>query len=133
MRDSTWAGVLLGAGVVGPALAVAERIPVLAGGSRRDYVVCRAAQLPDHCTEAAIGLILLASVAALVAAILVWGRGKTAGLLGLVVVAGLLVAADGVDARGERIVAKAAAQPFDEDVCGYGGVSYTATPGWFFP
>jgi hypothetical protein len=96
-------------------------------------VVCRAAQLPDHCTEAAIGLILSAAVAALVAAILVWGRGKTVGLLGLVVVAGLAVAADGVDARGERIVAKAAAQPFDEDVCAYGGVSYTATPGWFFP
>jgi hypothetical protein len=55
------------------------------------------------------------------------------GLLGLLVVAGLLVAADGVDARGERIVAKAAAQHFDEDVCDYGGASYTATPGWFFP
>ncbi|WP_405726544.1 hypothetical protein OG607_22995 [Streptomyces sp. NBC_01537] len=132
MRDSTWAGVLLGAGVVVPALAVAERIPVLAGGPSRDYVVCRAAQLPDGCTEAALGLIGLAAVAGLVAAILVWGRGWAAGVAGLAVVVGLVVAADGVDARGERIVAKAAAQPYEAKACDYPAQVYSATPGWFW-
>ncbi|MDX6349537.1 MAG: hypothetical protein QOF84_4327 [Streptomyces sp.] len=133
VRSHRWAGLLAGAGVVLPLFALAERVPMLAGGKPREYALCHAALAPDHYTYAALALIPVAAVVAVVASVALWRRGPLAGVAGLIALVGLLVMADGLDARGETLAARSSAPAFFERSCDYPIRVYTATPGWFYP
>ncbi|MET7903086.1 hypothetical protein ABZS86_17085 [Streptomyces sp. NPDC005355] len=114
------------------AAALYER---LRGG--RHYVFCHASPAVDHLTCTALGPVLAAGVTAVVGACVPqWREAHTrtaaVSLVFLAVIAALIVAADGVDARGEREPARIAAQGFDERSCDYTPQVYSATPGWFF-
>ncbi|MET8008922.1 hypothetical protein ABZU86_03665 [Streptomyces sp. NPDC005271] len=116
-------------------LTVAALYERLRGG--RDYVFCHASPAVDRLTYTALGLVVAAGVTAVVGACVTQGRETRprAGalpLVFLVLIAALIVAADGVDAHGEREAARIAAQRSDGRSCDYTPRVYSATPGWFF-
>ncbi|MER5641569.1 hypothetical protein ABT095_32085 [Kitasatospora sp. NPDC002227] len=83
----------------------------------------------------ALLLVLMACISAVVGGLaLVWFEPRTAvpAVACLVAVVMLLVAADGVDAHGERQAQKVAAQGRAESTCDYALPIYTVTPGWFW-
>ncbi|MCX5384345.1 hypothetical protein [Streptomyces sp. NBC_00083] len=107
-----------------------------ASRSGRRYVLCHHSARLDHLTLTALGLIgsaLIVSVACAVAADsrgAVASRRLAAGCF--VAVLALVVAADTVDAAGERLAGRlSAAEPFEAAVCDYTPQDYAATPGWF--
>ncbi|MGO4429727.1 hypothetical protein AB4Z54_66040, partial [Streptomyces sp. MCAF7] len=105
----------------------------LRGGRR--YVFCHASSTVDGFTRTALALVAAAGVLTVLGAWTVQAVGPRRVVLPLAfmaAVAVLLVAADGVDARGEREAEKIAAQPFDEESCDYTPQVYDATPGWLF-
>jgi hypothetical protein len=111
------------------AVALYER---LRGG--RDYVFCHASPAVNHITMTALCLILAAGVVSVVGAWVVRhvSRRSATALVFIAVVGALIVAADGVDAHGEREAARIAARGLDERICDYTPQVYDATPGWFF-
>lgn len=115
-------------------IALWERLQTFRGA--HSYVLCRHSAHLDHLTLTALGLIGATLVVSLAGAIAADRDGATASgrlIAGcLVVVLALVVAADTVDAAGERLAAQlVAAQPFEEGVCDYTPQDYRATPGWF--
>lgn len=102
----------------------------------RSYVLCRHSAPLDHLTLTALGLIGAALLVSMAGAIAADRGGATASgrlVAGcLVAVIALVVAADTVDAAGERLAGQlVAAQPFEEGTCDYTPQHYSATPGWF--
>ena len=115
-------------------VAIWERLQTHWGA--RSYVLCRHSARLDHLTLTALGLIGAAMLVSLAGAIAADRDGATASgrlIAGcLVAVLGLVVAADTVDAAGERLAGRLmAAQPFEENACDYTPQHYSATPGWF--
>jgi hypothetical protein len=105
----------------------------LRGG--RQYVFCHASSAADGFTYTALALVAAAGALTVLGAWAVQAAGPRRAALPLAVMAAvavLLVAADGVDARGEREAARVAAQPFDAGTCDYTPQVYDATPGWLF-
>ncbi|OAR27032.1 hypothetical protein A8W25_01765 [Streptomyces sp. ERV7] len=125
---------MVGAGALLTAAAFAERVPGLVPARR--YLLCHASPDLDRLTLTALGLVLAAGVAAVAGGIMAQSRrtpSRTAvPVVWLVIVAALLVAADGVDAHGEALAARQAATGFTEGACDYIPQDYSATPGWFF-
>ncbi|MGY0462882.1 hypothetical protein ACW14Y_21915 [Kitasatospora sp. cg17-2] len=83
----------------------------------------------------ALFLVLLACTSAVVGGIaLARFKPRTAvpAVSCLVAVVALLMAADGVDAYGEREAQKVAAQGRAESTCDYVVPIYSVTPGWFW-
>lgn len=120
-------GLLLTAG------ALFERLSALRGG--RQYVFCHASEAVDRLTYTALGLVLSAGAISTLSAIALWWNKPRSTLLHLAcmtTVVALLIAADGVDARGESRAATIAAQRPVGDKCDYIPQDYTATPGWFY-
>ncbi|WP_456212124.1 hypothetical protein [Streptomyces sp. LZ34] len=117
-------------GVLLTGIAAYERLR----GSRQ-YVFCHASSAVDGFTHTALALVAAAGVLTVLGAWAVQAAGPRRAALPLAVMAAvavLLVAADGVDARGEREATRVAAQPFDEETCDYTPQVYDATPGWLF-
>ncbi|WP_371656210.1 MULTISPECIES: hypothetical protein [unclassified Streptomyces] len=136
-RGTAWprlrAEHVVGVGALLSVAALAERIPRFVPA--RQYVLCHASPTLDHLTLTALALVLAAGVAAVAGGIMMQSRrtpGRVLPVVWLVVVAALLIAADGVDAHGEALAAKQAATGFTEGRCDYVPQDYTATPGWFF-
>lgn len=124
---------VVGAGALLTVAALAERVPRVV--SARRYVLCHASSTLDRLTLTALGLVLAAGVAAVAGGIMMQSRrvpGRALPAVWLVIVAALLVAADGVDAHGEALAAQQAATGFAEGACDYIPQEYSATPGWFF-
>ncbi|MFE9403361.1 hypothetical protein ACFYNY_16465 [Streptomyces sp. NPDC006530] len=127
------AGHVVAIGALLCAAAVVERVPRFASGHR--YLLCHASSALDHLTLTAFALVMAAGVAALTGAVMMQARdahGAALPVVWLVVVAVLLVAADGVDAHGEALAAQLSATPFNQGACDYVPQDYVATPGWFF-
>ncbi|WP_329403442.1 hypothetical protein [Streptomyces melanogenes] len=124
---------VVGGGAVLGVAALVERVPRLVPARR--YILCHASPTLDHLTLTALGLVLAAGVAAVAGGVMMQSRrapGRALPVVWLVIVAALLIAADGVDAHGEALAAKQAATGFTEGACDYVPQDYTATPGWFF-
>lgn len=115
------------------ALALWERLRAPQG--TRQYLLCHHSAHLDHLTLIALVLVGAVFVVSLAGAIVAdhqgaASRGLVVGCLSAVLV--LVVAADTVDASGERQAERlAAARPFDAGVCDYAPQEYSATPGWF--
>ncbi|PKV89437.1 hypothetical protein [Streptomyces sp. TLI_146] len=124
---------VVGAGAVLGVAALVERIPRFVPA--REYILCHTSPTLDHLTLTALGLVLAAGAAAVAGGVMMQARrapGRALPVVWLVIVAALLVAADGVDAHGEALAAKQAATEFTEGACDYVPQEYSATPGWFF-
>ncbi|MEU9098624.1 hypothetical protein [Streptomyces sp. NPDC048361] len=107
-----------------------------ASRSGRRYVLCHHSAHLDHLTLTALALVAAAVIVSIACAIAADSRGAVASrrlVAGcLVSVLALVVAADTVDAAGERLAKRAtAAEPFDAARCDYTPQDYAATPGWF--
>ncbi|MFE2301956.1 hypothetical protein ACFXAW_27655 [Streptomyces sp. NPDC059445] len=116
------------------AAALFERVRGFRSG--RQYVLCHASSAVDHLTIVALALAggaLVAGVVGGVTAIMIDASRPNPVFLIACMVAALacLVAADTVDAAGERRAARLAAQGFHEGQCDYTPQVYSATPGWF--
>ncbi|MFC8505239.1 hypothetical protein ACFU3J_03865 [Streptomyces sp. NPDC057411] len=115
------------------AVALFERVWGFRSG--RQYVLCHASAALDHGTFLALGLVAGAFGVACAGAAAGSLGGRPARPLFLLVcmlaVLGLVVAADRVDAGGERRAAELASAPLDERSCDYAPQVYSATPGWF--
>ncbi|MGW5528973.1 hypothetical protein [Streptomyces xanthochromogenes] len=113
--------------------ALVERVPRFASGHR--YLLCHHSSVLDRLTLTALALVLAAGVVALAGAIMMQAKNPhrvAFPVVCLVVVAALLVAADGVDAHGENLATRLSATPFTAGACDYIPQDYVATPGWFF-
>ncbi|MEU1805980.1 hypothetical protein [Streptomyces sp. NPDC019937] len=107
----------------------------LRGG--RVYVLCDASPLLGRLTTVALCLVAAAAVPAVLGAWVVQEkapRHRAVPWVFLAVIAALIVAADGVDAYGEREAAVIAAHEGSGGAgrCGEAARIYEATPGWFF-
>ncbi|MET9361591.1 hypothetical protein ABZX93_11795 [Streptomyces sp. NPDC006632] len=125
---------LVAAGCLLGAIAFWERWQGARTGRR--YTLCHHSAHLDHLTLTALALVAAAPVVSIACAIVADSRGAVASrrlVAGcLVTVLALLVAADTVDAAGERQAQRlTVAEPFDGAVCDYAPQDYTATPGWF--
>ncbi|OIJ69148.1 hypothetical protein [Streptomyces mangrovisoli] len=113
--------------------ALYERVRGLRDG--RQYVLCHSSSTLDHVTVVALVLVAGAFLAAVVGGVTAVMREKPsppAFLVACMVAAlAFVVAADRVDAGGERRAAQLASAPFDEALCDYPAPVYSATPGWF--
>ncbi|MFF3405316.1 hypothetical protein ACFYW8_03695 [Streptomyces sp. NPDC002742] len=120
-------GLLLTAG------ALFERVNAWSSG--RQYVFCHASEAVDRLTYTALGLVLSAGALSTLGAIALWWnrtRSTRLHLACMIAVVAVLMAADGVDAHGERRAATIAAERPADDKCDYTPQDYTATPGWFY-
>ncbi|MET7616165.1 hypothetical protein [Streptomyces sp. NPDC005408] len=119
-----------GIGVLLSLAALGER---LLGG--REYIFCHVSPSVDHFTNVALFLVLAAFLSAVAAGfLLAWLKPRTVlpSVVCVIAVIGLVVAADGVDAHGERAARRVAAQGWSEGVCDYVVPTYSVTPGWFW-
>ncbi|MFI8763479.1 hypothetical protein ACIGN6_00895 [Streptomyces sp. NPDC053792] len=114
-------------------VALFERVQGFRSG--RQYVLCHESPDLNHLTLVALVLVAGAFLAAVVGAATATMRSKPSRppfLIACMVAAlALVVAADTVDASGERLAATMAAEPFNERTCDYTPQVYSATPGWF--
>ena len=100
----------------------------------RVYVLCEESPLLGRLTTVALCMVLAAAVMAVVGAWVVQEKapcGRAVPWVFLAVIVALLVAADGVDAYGEREAAVVAVHD-GAGRCGEAMQFYKATPGWFF-
>ncbi|MFJ4514661.1 hypothetical protein [Streptomyces sp. NPDC088816] len=111
-----------------------ERVPLIGHG--REYGLCHPVPALDPFTSTALTLIGGAFLASTLGAVMVARTRRPRRVLPvacLLIVSALLIAADRVDAHGERVAAEAerayASTPLDQ--CDYTPEVYTATPGWF--
>ncbi|PBC60903.1 hypothetical protein BKI49_26545 [Streptomyces sp. Tue6028] len=112
-------------------VALFERVQGFRSG--RQYVLCHESPALNHFTLVALALVAGAFLAAVVGAATATVRSRPSRppLLFACMVAALalVVAADRVDADGERRAAKLTAER--QSACDYTPQVYSATPGWF--
>ncbi|MEU4350245.1 hypothetical protein [Streptomyces sp. NPDC023838] len=124
---------VVGMGALLSAAALVERVPRFVPAHH--YILCHASPALDRLTLTALALVLTAGIAAVAGGIVMQSRRTphpALPVVWLVIVAVLLITADGVDAHGEALAAKQAATGFAEGACDYIPQDYGATPGWFF-
>ncbi|TXS32761.1 hypothetical protein EAO71_04275 [Streptomyces sp. ms191] len=120
-------------GSVLASIALFERVYGLRSG--RQYVLCHQSPALNHLTLVALALVAGAFLTAVVGAAtgIMRSRPSPSPFLVACMVAALafVVAADRVDAAGERRAARLTAAAFAGGSCDYTPQVYSATPGWF--